>query len=124
MRKATMLGVLMALLVGLFAAVAYADVLNGTSHNDTLRDPTAGNDEIYGKAGSDNLYADFLQTAPDNDADLLKGQRGHDVVDGRDGDVEDTVTGNPGHDYCYVDQIGTRTDTVGRGCEVVIETPV
>jgi hypothetical protein len=125
MRKGTIMVALVALLVGLFAAVAYAEVLNGTSGNNNLIDPTAGNDQIYARGGTDVIDGDFGTPGEDNDADLLKGQRGPDNVSGVDEDTLDTVAGNRGNDTCLIDEniVTHATDAVGGSCNEVIEVP-
>src|SRR5215217_2787374 len=121
MGKGTMMVALVALMVSLFAAAAYAEVISGGSGNDNLDDPNgATNDQLYGRGGSDDVDANAVGI--DNDADPVCGGGGGDQVSGVDGDTKDLVAGNRGrNDTCYLDRIvetGER-DTRGGGCEKV-----
>jgi Ca2+-binding RTX toxin-like protein len=89
----------MALMVALFAAAAYADVINGTSGPDRLRE-TCGNDTIYGYGGADRLIA----TQCRGDVDQLYGGRGKDFLNADDGDKLDIINGGRGFDTCWGDQ--------------------
>ena len=122
-RKGTMMVALVALLVAIFAAAAYASDQFGGDGNDTLTDNDAtANDLIAGKRGQDTLSADAPNGQSDNDADTLKGNRGRDSVSGQDFDTWDFVAGNRGKgDTCRLDRNTTTgaTDTLGGGCETV-----
>jgi hypothetical protein len=94
---------------GVFAAAAYARTFTctdlpcyGTSDHDVINErPAAGTpDEIFGRAGADNINAgiSFL------DEDILHGQNGNDRLNTDDDDPLDTVYGGKGTDTCRVDE--------------------
>lgn len=97
------------LLVGVFAAAAYARTFTctdlpcyGTSDRDVIDErPAAGTpDEIFGRAGSDNISAEIYRS----DRDILRGQKGNDRLNTDDGDGRDKVYGGDGADTCRVDE--------------------
>jgi hypothetical protein len=106
MRKVTLMLAAVAMMVSLFAVVAYAAEITGTSQDDNLNE-SQGNDEISGHAGSDDLDADVYninQTPAGNgDTDVVKGNRDDDFIDASDGDGRDTVNGGRGVDECLAD---------------------
>ena len=120
-RKGTMMVALVALLVAIFAAAAYASDQFGGDGNNTLTDNDAtANDLISGGRGNDTLSANAPNA--DNDADKLTGNRHRDYVSGVDGETDDFVAGNRGNgDTCVLDRDTTtdETDTQGGGCETV-----
>jgi len=74
-----------------------ADVLYGTSYNDTISSGL-GNDVIYGGDGNDTIYAD-TSMMPDRSLannDTVYGGRGNDVI--RLGSGQDVVDGGAGND--------------------------
>ena len=89
---------LMALMVPMFAAVAYAAVIYGTDNRDVLYE-TRRNDQMYGYGGNDTLKAQRFG----GDRDVLYGGAGNDVLRARDGDGLDTLRGGPGYDRCFGD---------------------
>ena len=99
MRRVTMLLAAMALMVALFAAVAYAATIEGTSEGEILIESDL-NDTIFGRGGSDEIVADFFG----NDRDVVQGQGGNDDIFAEDGDGRDTVIGGGGgNDLCVGD---------------------
>ena len=127
-RTAVRAGALMlvALVLVVLAAPAFADTKRGTSGNDVLRagdDGTvliggAGNDRLIGGDDDDRLYggpgADRLSGGDDNDR--LFGGAGNDVILARDGE-RDVIRCGAGRDRAVVD----RSDRV-IGCEVVLRS--
>jgi hypothetical protein len=98
MRRLMIMVAMVVLLVGVFAAAAYARTFTctdlpcyGTSDRDVINErPAAGTpDEIFGRAGADNINAgiSFL------DEDILHGQNGNDRLNTDDDDPLDTVYG-------------------------------
>jgi hypothetical protein len=98
MRRLMITVAMVVLLVGVFAAAAYARTFTctdlpcyGTSDRDVINErPAAGTpDEIFGRAGADNINAgiSFL------DEDILHGQNGNDRLNTDDDDPLDTVYG-------------------------------
>ena len=119
MRRLMIMVALVALLVGVFAAAAYArtftctdDPCYGTSSPDVINErPAAGvPDDIFGRAGGDTIDAGISF----DDEDILHGQKGRDTLYSDDGDDLDTVYGGAGADICYVDPGDSPI-----GCEVV-----
>src|SRR5918995_3514015 len=83
MRRLMIVVALVVLLVGVFAAAAYARTFTctdlpcyGTSERDDINErPAAGTpDEIFGRAGADKINAGISP----GDEDILHGQRGND----------------------------------------------
>ena len=119
MRRLMIMVSLVMLLVGVFAAAAYARTFTctdlpcyGTSDRDVIDErPAAGTpDEIFGRAGADNIDAGIYSF----DRDILHGQNGNDRLNTDDGDPRDTVYGGKGTDTCRVDE-----GDAYFGCEVV-----
>jgi Ca2+-binding RTX toxin-like protein len=113
MRRVMLMLAAMAMMVSLFAAVAYAASIVGTDQADTLSESDL-NDTIAGRAGGDtiNAYEDS------GDTDKVNGNRGADTIDVSDTDAFDTATGGKGDDVC----IGTIGDELDCDTEV-FETP-
>ena len=126
MRKIAILVGAVALLTMLVAGVALAREFNcttnpcqGTSTADIIYE-RAGNgvpDTINAARGADQVYA----TTFTNDVDVLRGQRGDDRLDARDGDGLDTLNGGSGFDRCFGDvNVGMPADSdVFVNCEVI-----
>jgi Ca2+-binding RTX toxin-like protein len=121
MRKLVIMGVLVALLVGVFAASAQARIFTctdlpciGTNDPDVINErPAFGTpDEIRGKRGADTIYANISP----GDVDVVYGGRGGDKIYTNDGDGLDTIYAGPGFDTCYVD-----TGDEYFNCEVVVD---
>jgi Ca2+-binding RTX toxin-like protein len=98
MRRVTLMLAAMALLVGLFAAAAYAATITGTPQPETLLESNRG-DTISAFRGNDLIRAGFYG----NETDVAWGNRGSDEIRVRDGDGLDTATGGPGNDVCFGD---------------------
>ena len=122
MRKLTMVVALVAVLVPLVAAAAYAaDQLiycrtapcYGTSNNDKIFERKGNGvfDKIIMRGGHDIVLASRYI----NDTDIVKGGRGWDKVKVNDGDRFDTASGGRGGDWCIVDA----RKEVGTGCSRV-----
>ena len=100
MRRVTLMVAAMALMVGLFAAVAYAATIVGTSEADILIESNR-DDTISGRANADEIVADFFT----NDTDVVEGDTGNDDIFVEDGDGRDTVIGGGGaNDHCFGDR--------------------
>jgi Ca2+-binding RTX toxin-like protein len=104
MRKATLFGLLVALVLALTASVAMAATLNGTA-GDNVINGTPNSDLISGWRGNDLLHgrggADTIKGNPGNDdifgdkgADDLRGSLGRDEFVGGDGDDNVFARGN------------------------------
>jgi hypothetical protein len=121
MRRVTMMLAAMALMVGLFAGVAYAATIEGTSAGEILLESDL-NDMMFGRGGSDEVDAGafgpngFLLETP-RDTDVANGNAGDDVVFTDDGDGRDTANGGNGDDDCIIDP----NDTATSSCERVFE---
>ena len=109
MRRLMIMTAMAMLLVGVFAAAAYARTFTctdlpcyGTSDGDVIDErPAAGTpDEIFGRAGADNINAGIYPS----DRDILRGQNGNDRLNTDDGDGRDRVYGGEGTDTCRVDE--------------------
>jgi opacity protein-like surface antigen len=113
MRRLMIMVALVVLLVGVFAATAYARTFTctdlpcyGTSERDTINERPAFGvpDEIFGRAGLDNINAAISP----GDVDILHGQKGSDRLNTREqvpeGDPLDTVYGGEGTDTCRVNE--------------------
>jgi hypothetical protein len=96
----------MAVMVSLFAVVAYAAEIQGTDNDETLVE-SERNDTIAGHRGEDTIDAGFygIDATPgdDGDVDLVKGNRGEDTLDAVDGDGDDKINGGRGFDECTAD---------------------
>ena len=114
-KTATMMVAMVALLVALFAAAAYADTITGTKYGDYLDVETSGDDRIYGRGGADDIFA----TNWAQDTDKLYGGRGADALDAWDGDGSDILNGGRGLDDCWGDPL---MDTFV-GCESINGMP-
>jgi hypothetical protein len=106
MRKVTLMLAAVALMVALFAVVAYAADIQGTDNSETLIE-SQRNDQIAGHRGDDDILAGFYsrdQTpGGQGDTDEVKGNRGDDFIDLVDGDNRDTANGGRGIDECVGD---------------------
>jgi Ca2+-binding RTX toxin-like protein len=98
MRRVMLMLAAMAMMVSLFAAVAYAASIVGTDQAETLRESNL-NDTIAGRAGGDTIDASEFA----GDEDKVNGNRGADTIDVADGDGFDTVKGGKGDDDCIGD---------------------
>jgi hypothetical protein len=119
MRRITIIGGVVALLVALFATAALAANFQctnrdcfGTPNNDRIveRGGNNVNDNIFGRAGNDTLRAEPFE----DDRDVLRGGRGRDTLNAADGDDEDVLRGGRGFDTCFGDIADTFVN-----CQVV-----
>jgi Ca2+-binding RTX toxin-like protein len=94
MRRVMMLLAAMAVMVGLFAAVAYAATIEG----ERLFESNL-NDTIFGRGGAYIIDA----TPFTNDTDRANGNAGNDEIDARDNDDRNTLNGGNGDDVCFGD---------------------
>jgi Ca2+-binding RTX toxin-like protein len=135
-RKLTLMSLVVALLVAMFATAAYAKIITGTNRDDHLKGKAQsdeinglkGDDSIWGYGSADDLYGgyheDKLYGSWGDDyitggkhEDKLWGGRGPDVLGAHDG-YEDEVDCGPSVDYAYVDE-GDVEDEVDESCEFV-----
>ena len=121
MRKIVIMGALMMLVVGVFASAAYARTFTctdlpcyGTNNPDVINErPAAGTaDLIRGQRGADVIDAGISF----DDVDVVYGGRGGDTIYTNDGDPFDTIYAGPGFDTCYVD-----TGDEYFNCEVLVD---
>ena len=106
MRRVTLMLAAMAMMVSLFAVMAYAADIQGTDNSEILNE-SERNDQIAGHRGNDRIDAAFydLNQTPGGlgDTDKVKGNKGDDHIDAEDGDTLDTVKGGKGDDICVGD---------------------
>jgi hypothetical protein len=106
MRRVTLMLAAVAMIVSLFAVVAYAAEIQGSDLDDTITE-TQRNDQIAGHRGDDNIDAAAFDIADtpggDGDVDHVKGNRGEDFIDVADGDNDDTANGGRNDDVCVAD---------------------
>ena len=105
MRRVTLMLAAVAMMVSLFAVVAYAADITGTNNTETLNE-TDRNDHIHALLGDDEIDASLYG----NDTDRGHGNKGRDFIDLRDSDGKDTAWGGDGEDDCWGD-----TAAVGDG---------
>ena len=119
MRKIAIMGMVVALMLAVFAPAALARTFTctdkpcyGTNNRDVINErPAYGTpDEIYGLDRGDTINAAISP----GDEDVVYGGRGPDTIYTDDGDDLDVVSGGAGYDVCYVDA----GDEV-RGCEEI-----
>jgi hypothetical protein len=106
MRRVMLMLAAVAMMVSLFAVVAYAAEIQGTDNDETLTE-SQRNDQIAGHQGKDTISANFYTLAQTpgglGDTDKVKGNRGDDVINAQDGDGRDSVNGGRGIDQCVAD---------------------
>jgi hypothetical protein len=125
MRRVTLMVAAMAVMVTLFAGVAYAATIEGTSESDLLLDSNL-NDTIFGRGSGDDIRADAfgpqgfitVNGAPccGPDTDVARGNAGPDFIVVTDGDNRDTAIGGDGNDTCFGDtlaELNCENETVG-----------
>jgi Ca2+-binding RTX toxin-like protein len=105
MGRVPMLLAAMAVMVTLFATVAYAAEVLGTDQSDVLYESQRG-DSIRGLDGNDTIGAARFS----HDKDVLRGGPGRDTLDARDGDHRDIIDGGKGLDLCEGDLFDTYVD--------------
>jgi Ca2+-binding RTX toxin-like protein len=98
MRRVTLMLAAVALMVSLFAVVAYAAEIEGTNKQDFLNEST-GDDTINGGDRGDTIMANLYG----QDRDEVDGDQGHDTLNVADGDDADTAKGGNGWDTCVGD---------------------
>jgi Ca2+-binding RTX toxin-like protein len=101
MRRVTLMVAAMALMVVLFAAVAYAATIEGTNQEGEILQESNLNDTINGRGGSDVINARTFA----NDTDVANSNAGHDQIHVDDGDNRDTANGGNGVDSCVGDTL-------------------
>jgi hypothetical protein len=135
-RKFTLMGMVVALLVAMFATAAYAKIVTGTNDDDRLRgtdkgdqiNGLKGNDSLWGFDSPDDLYggydedrifgsggADYITGGKHNDE--LWGGRGPDTLAAHDGYIDQVSCGSR-LDQAFVDE-GYIEDEVDENCEFV-----
>jgi hypothetical protein len=106
MRRVMLMLAAVAMMVSLFAVVAYAAEIQGTGNNDFITE-TQRNDQIAGHEGNDEINAGFwdIDDTPGGlgDTDKVKGNKGDDFIDLVDGDNRDSANGGRGIDECFGD---------------------
>ena len=127
MRRVTMMLAAIAVMVPLFAGVAYAATIEGTSQGDILLD-SQRNDTIFGRGSGDEIRADAFGQPPDTiftcngvacagpDTDVANGNAGADFIVVDDGDTLDTANGGGGNDTCIGDtlaELNCENESVG-----------
>jgi len=106
MRRVTLMLAAVAMMVSLFAVVAYAAEIEGSDNGETLTE-TQRNDKINGHEGNDAINANTypLSQTPGGlgDTDKAKGNKGDDTINVADGDNRDIANGGRGIDTCVAD---------------------
>lgn len=127
MRRVTMMLAAMAVMVVLFAGVALAAAIEGTSAGEILID-TDRNDTMFGRGGGDEVDAGafgpngfLLETDPERD--VANGNGGNDVVFVDDGDGRDTANGGRGNDVCFSDPNDELISCEEENPETTVATP-
>ena len=138
MRRVMLMLAAVAMMVSLFAVVAYAAEIMGTENTDYLTESQRG-DTIKALTGDDQICAGPLNNAPEckagfdeqdtpggfGDRDRVHGNRGDDLIDVQDDDGKDIAWGGKGQaDECWVDEssAGNGGDKYF-GCETVNDVP-
>jgi Ca2+-binding RTX toxin-like protein len=107
MRRVTMMLAAIAVMVALFAGVAYAATIEGSVDPEILLESDLG-DTMFGRGGADEVVASafgpdgFLLQTP-RDTDVANGNAGNDAIFVDDGDGRDTANGGSGDDVCFSD---------------------
>jgi|SRR5215211_6636139 hypothetical protein len=123
MRRVTLMLAAVAMMVSLFAVVAYAGQIQGTENSEQIGETSRG-DTIKALAGDDGINAAQFETE-NGDRDRAHGNKGDDDINVQDGDGKDIAFGGKGHDDCLVDT----AESVGNGgdkffsCETVNGVP-
>jgi Ca2+-binding RTX toxin-like protein len=100
MRRVTLVLAAMAMMVSLFAVVAYAAEIQGTNNSEELNESNK-NDEIHALVGDDKIFAGVYQNI--GDTDRVHGNKGDDFIYVKDQDNQDTAWGGKGSDTCQGD---------------------
>jgi hypothetical protein len=139
MRRVMLMLAAVAMMVSLFAVVAYAAEIMGTENTDYLTESQRG-DTIKALTGDDQICAGPYNNATSpttseckagfdlgdtpggfGDRDRVHGNRGDDVIDVQDDDGKDIAWGGKGNaDDCWIDEsnVGNGGDKYF-GCEIV-----
>jgi hypothetical protein len=103
MRRVTLILAAMAMMVSLFAVVAYAAEIQGTDNSELLTE-TQRNDAINARGGEDSINAAYPDPNVNvDDTDRVHGNKGDDFINVLDKDKEDTAWGGKGEDDCWGD---------------------
>jgi Ca2+-binding RTX toxin-like protein len=106
MRRVTLMLAVMAMMVSLFAVVAYAAQIEGSESSEDLVESNRG-DTIKALAGDDSINAKYftIEQTPseDGDRDRAHGNKGDDYIYVDDNDGKDFAFGGEGTDRCWVD---------------------
>jgi hypothetical protein len=136
MRRVMLMLAAVAMMVSLFAVVAYAAEIQGTENKDLLTESNRG-DTIKALVGDDHICAGFntnecnagydrSQTPGEfGERDRVHGNKGDDFIELTDDDGKDIAWGGKGIDDCYGD--GTEAGNAGDkffGCEFINGDPV
>jgi hypothetical protein len=114
MRRVTLILAAMAMIVALFAVVAYAAEIQGTNNSEQLYE-SERSDTIKALEGDDFIDATrFRSTATSEENDRAHGNQGDDTIWVNDGDGDDHAFGGEGDDACRGD-LGDEFS----GCETV-----
>jgi len=116
MRRVTLMLAAVAMMVAIFAVVAYAAEIVGTENSEELSESNRG-DTIKALAGDDSIDAAWAS----GDRDRVHGNKGDDYIYVNDQDGKDIAWGGKGTDYCYIDlapDVGDGGDKFF-GCEFV-----
>ena len=97
MRRVTLMLAVMAMMVLLFAVVAYAADIQGTNNTEILNESNK-NDQIHALVGDDTINANVYQGI--NDRDRAHGNKGDDTINVNDADTRDIAYGGKGTDKC------------------------
>jgi hypothetical protein len=131
MRRVTLVLAAVAMMVALFAVVAYAAEIQGTETTDFLTE-SQRSDTIKALAGDDDICAGPRSNSCERgynknqtpgglgDRDRVHGNSGEDFIDLRDNDGRDIAWGGEGIDDCWGD--GTNVGDGGDeffGCEFI-----
>jgi hypothetical protein len=123
MRRVTLMLAAMAMMVALFAVVAYAAEIVGSENRDLLTESQRG-DTIKALAGDDDVEAGFYDITETpgglGDRDRVHGNKGEDFINLIDNDGKDIAWGGKGIDDCWGDNadVGDGGDKFF-GCEFI-----
>jgi Ca2+-binding RTX toxin-like protein len=114
MRRVTLMLAAMAVMVSLFAVVAYAADIQGTNDSEDLLE-SSRSDTIKALEGDDFINATgYASTATSEETDRAHGNNGDDIIWVNDGDGDDHAFGGEGDDTC----LGDLGDEFS-GCETI-----
>jgi hypothetical protein len=139
MRRVTLVLAAVAMMVSLFAVVAYAaeiqgtekrDLLTESQRGDTIKGLERGDDICAGPPPSQSLlfcspgYSEANTSTGRGDRDRAHGNKGNDNINVMDGDGKDIAWGGKGIDRCWYDtaNVGDGGDKTF-GCEFINGVP-